>query len=254
MAIVPSSSAVRLGIVLPSVNTVVEPWLQSILPAATTIHTSRMLLPDRITPQNLAAMDREDGQRAVKQIASCRPQAIIYACVASSVVQGDQYDRHLVAHMQSITGLPCESAAGASVAALRALGAKAIAVVSPYAKDVDTAEHQFLEAYGFRIVASENFGISNSFELADVPVEQMISAGKKIAHRADAIFLSCMNVYSHFVVEELERLTGLPVVTATTATAWALLRMAGNTVPLLRLGRLGNCPALRVAEVRAPGS
>jgi maleate isomerase len=230
---------IRLGIALPSVNTVVEPWMPTILPQGVSLHIARMLLPDRITQQNLVQMDRDDGERSVLQLMSCRPHAIVYACVASSVVQGDAYDRHLIAHMQNISGRPCESSAGASVAALKAVKAKRIAVVSPYDQEVDSAEHAFLRAYGFDITKTEHFGVKNSFELADVPLQQMIEAGKRIAAGADAIFLSCMNVHSHLAVDELEQTTKLPVITATTATAWALMRMAGLTSILSGLGQLG---------------
>ncbi len=228
----------RLGLVLPSVNTVVEAWLPYVLPAATTLHIARMLLPDRLSPGTVKRMDAEDGRRAVLQVASCRPQAIVYGCFASSVVQGLGYDRALVAEIAEATGLPCDTSAGASIAALRSFAATRIAVISPYADEVDKAEHGFLASAGFDIVAGACFGVRNSFELAEVPVAWMIEAGRRAAARASAIFLSCMNMNAHCAVAELERETGLPVVTATTATAWALFGLAGGRPPDGSIGLL----------------
>jgi maleate isomerase len=105
--------------------------------------------------------------------------------------------------------------------------ARRIAVISPYSEEVDRAEHAYLTACGFEISSGECFGIRNSFELADVPVDRIIDAGKRAASLADAIFLSCMNMKSHLAVHELEQSTGLPVVSATTATAWALPGLSG---------------------------
>ncbi|WBO21968.1 maleate cis-trans isomerase family protein [Sphingomonas abietis] len=228
----------RLALVLPSVNTVVEPWLPRALPATASLHIARMLLPDALTSDNIVEMDRIDGQRAVKQLKSCRPDALLYGCVASSVLQGLRYDRALLREMAALSGVPCETAAGASISALQALGAVRILIVSPYDEKVDAFEHRFFEDAGFEIVDSASFGISNSFELAAVSEQSLID---RVGHmpQADAIFLSCMNMRSHAVVDTIEAVTGMPVVTATTASAWALLRLAGDEKDPGFIGRLG---------------
>ena len=236
----PHTATARLGLVLPSVNTVVEAWLPPALPQGVSLHVARMLLPDRLTAEAVRKMDSDDGRRAVLQVASCRPKAILYGCFASSVVQGLAYDRSLVAEFHEATGLPGETAAGASIAALRSFGAKRIAVISPYADEVDKAEHDFLQSCGFSISSSECFGIRNAFDLADAPVGRMIEAGKRAAALADAIFLSCMNMKSHLAVQELEEATGRPVVTATTATAWALFGLSGVKPTRSLLGALAS--------------
>lgn len=231
----------RVGIVLPSVNTVVEPWLPFALPSAFSLHLTRMLMPDKLTPESVVEMDRTDGQRALLQISSCRPVSIIYACIASSVVQGVQYDRSLVAEMRHQTGIACETAAGAMVAALRDLGISKVSVVSPYAKNIDAAEHAFLEASGISIVGTSNFGISNAFDLAKPTPKEIENAAVGISGNADGILLSCMNMRSHLVAEDLERRLNKPVVSATMAMAWALMRLAGWREEIAGFGRLGTC-------------
>lgn len=233
------AETIRLGLVLPGVNIAVEPWLPRSLPCTHSLHVARMLLPDRLSPEILVEMDHADGERAVRQLASARPGAIVYGCVASSVVQGVGYDRDLVAQMRGWGGVPCETSAGLSVAALKAVGARRIAAISPYAREVDAAEHRFLSDSGFEIAASTSFGIANAFELSHVSVEQMMEACAALPSAVDAVFFSCMNMRSHLVVEALERQLDRPVVTATTATAWGLLRLSGTAQPLPFLGRLG---------------
>lgn len=235
----PSGSGIRLGFVLPGVNTIVEPWYASALPRGFSAHFSRMLLPARLTPEAVRQMDEEDGARALSQIASVRPHAAIYACFASSVVLGVAADRDLALSSTRLTGAPAETAAGASFKAMQALGMRRIAVVSPYAEEIDRAEHALLEAAGFEVIASRSFGITGSFDLAGLSAAAMIRAGQEIAPGADGLFLSCMNTPSHLAIAELERETGLPVVTATSATLWAALRLAGFTGDPGRIGRLG---------------
>ena len=234
-----AACAIRLGLVLPSVNTVVEPWYPTVLPPGHSLHVTRMLLPDRLDPDAVRRMDVEDGARALRQIASVRPHAAVYACFASSVVLGCHEDRTLAAEASRLAGCPAETAAGASFAALRALGLRRIGVISPYAEAIDRPEHDLLRSAGFGIAAARSFGIANSFDLAALAPAAMIGAGLEMAAQIDGFFMSCMNIPSHLAIAPLEEATGLPVVTATSATLWAALRLAGHAGPLPALGRLG---------------
>ena len=72
------TGAVRLGIIVPSVNIVVEEWYPCVVPDGVSVHFARMLIADGSSPEKIIAMDREDGMRAIKQIASCRPDAVVH--------------------------------------------------------------------------------------------------------------------------------------------------------------------------------
>ena len=136
---------IRLGVILPSVNTVVEPWFSKILPENASLHASRMFLSANLNPESLIEMDRRDGVAAALQLKSCKPKVIAYCCTASSIVQGQEYDQHLMAELSKITETPCFSAAGAIIDALEALDISRISIVSPYTDMIDHAEHQFFE-------------------------------------------------------------------------------------------------------------
>ena len=45
----------RIGIVVPSVNTVMEPWAQRIVPAGVGLYFSRMFIPPATTAETLTA-------------------------------------------------------------------------------------------------------------------------------------------------------------------------------------------------------
>ena len=44
-------ATVRLGVILPSVNTVVEPWYGRVMPPGVTVHAARMFLDANLTPE-----------------------------------------------------------------------------------------------------------------------------------------------------------------------------------------------------------
>jgi maleate isomerase len=235
----PTKIRSRLGVILPSVNTVVEPWFNAVVPEGVAIHATRMLLDNHVTPEALRRMDEQEGLPSARRLASCRPDAIAYCCTASSIVQGLAYDAHLATALGEATGRACVTAVRAIIDALHAVGGRTIAIASPYTDLIDRAEHQFFADAGFTIAGSANLGIADGFALASPTPEEIYALAKKaLDERADALVISCLNMNSHTVVEALEGVTGVPVVTSTTATLWKLLRMTGVHDRIDGYGRL----------------
>ena len=228
MTAAPVSSRARLGVILPSVNTVVEPWFSAICPPGVTLHAARMFLDNDLTPEALVRMDRDEGLRGLKQIMSCRPASVAYCCTASSIVQGLEYDGRLNHELHQAAGVPAFTATRGIIDALHAVGARRIAVCSPYTKAIDDAEHEFFSAAGFEILGSAHLGIADAFALADPAAEEILALAQRAWRAdADATLITCLNLNSQQVIDELERHTGKPVITSTQATLWKLLRAAG---------------------------
>jgi maleate isomerase len=229
----------RIGLVVPSINTVMEAWAARVLPEGVSLHTSRMMLANALTPDGIREMDRTDGMRAIRQVASCRPAVIAYGCTASSIVQGISYDAHLRGEIEHVLGGRATTAAHAIVTGLHALGARTIAVVSPYTSEVDAAEHRYFESAGFEVVGGACLGITDNFRLAEPTPDVLYKLGcDGWDARADALVISCLNTRSHTVIEALESHIGRPVVTSTQATLWHAMRLAGVDDAIPNAGRL----------------
>ncbi len=229
----------RLGVVVPSINIVMEAWAANVLPRGITLHTARMMMPDALTPDGVREMDRSDGARAIRQIASCRPNAIAYGCTASSIVQGVDYDAHLREEMARTTGIPSTTAAHAILTAAKALGVSRIAAVSPYTAEIDAAEHRYFAAAGLEVFGGAHLGIDDNFRLASPEPETLYTLGLDgWDARAEALVITCLNTPSHTVIDALERELGRPVITSTQATLWHLLRLAGLDDRIEGYGRL----------------
>lgn len=229
----------RLGLILPSVNTVVEPWFNAVAPAGVMVHATRMLLDNDVTPEALRRMDADEGLPSAMRLAGCRPDAIAYCCTASSIVQGLAYDRHLEEVLARHTGRRCITAVGAIMDALNVLGVRRLAVASPYTDVIDRAEQIFFEEAGFTIAGSAHLGIADGFGLAAPTPQEIHALGlEALTPEADALFISCLNMNSQAVAAALEERTGRPVVTSTTATLWKLLRMTGIDERIPGYGRL----------------
>lgn len=229
----------RIGLVVPSVNTVMEPWAARVLPEGIAMHTARMYLPDRLTAEAIVEMDRGEGMQAVRQIASCRPAVVAYGCTASSIVQGVAYDAHLRAEIAAKAGVPATTAAHAIMQAAAALGVRRVAAVSPYTQAIDAAEHRYFAAAGLEVIGGACLGITDGFRLAEPTAEGLVALAREgWDERAEALVVTCLNTPSHLVIERLEAELGKPVITSTQATLWHALRLAGIDDRIAGAGRL----------------
>jgi maleate isomerase len=229
----------RIGIAMPSVNTVMEPFAQRAVPNGVAVYTARMFLPAETSRDTLVEMDRTEGHGAIRQLSSVFPDVIAYGCTASSIVQGLEYDAHLRAEIAGTYHVPATTAAHAILMAVQALGAASVSIVSPYTAAVDAAEHAYFSAAGLAVHGGAFLGISDGFELAAPEPETLFDLGRRgMDARADALVISCLNTRSHTVIAALEQALGKPVVTSTQATLWHALRLAGVADPIPGLGRL----------------
>jgi len=128
------SEEVRIGVTVPSVNSVVEAWYPRAVPEHVSVHFARMLMPSDATPERIIEMDRTDGVRSIRQLASCRPHAIAYGCTASSIVQGREFDAHLRDEIREIAGCPGTSATTSIFAACAALRMQRVTAISPMSR------------------------------------------------------------------------------------------------------------------------
>lgn len=218
----------RIGIVVPSVNTVMEPWAARTVPEGVAVYFSRMFMPPDTTAKGLIEMDRTDGKSALRQLSSLYPHVIAYGCTGSSIVQGLDYDNHLRREITETYDVPATTAAHAIITALRTLGAQRISMVSPYPAKLDEAEHDYFGKAGFDVSGGDCLGILDGFRLAEPSPETLFDLGKRgMDPKADALVISCLNTRSHMVIDRLEQALGKPVVTSTQATLWHALRLAG---------------------------
>jgi maleate isomerase len=233
------TEGIRIGVIVPSVNSVVEAWYPRVVPEGVSVHFARMLMPAGTSPERIIEMDRTDGAHSIHQLASCRPHAIAYGCTASSIVQGHAFDAHVRDEIRDIAGCPGTSATTSIFAACEKLGRKRVTAISPYAEEVDAAEHRFFAEGGIETIVGAHLGITDGFRLAEPTPEAILDLALGAwAPASDGVIIACLNFRSHPIIDELESRIGKPVVTSTQATLWHVLRLAGAAAPIPGYGRL----------------
>ena len=233
---------------MPASNTNLEPDAALLHPPEVTVHFARIGAYDEEAIPSADAMRvfaDEPLDLAVSHLRLASVNIIAYGCTSASLANSPAYDRNLAARLQRLGGVPCVTAAGAVVGALRALGATRVALISPYVQALREAGASFLAAEGVEVVS--NIGPDSDLTSAEqgrlTPTDTLRLVDRSAAARADAVVISCTDLRAAEIVPDLETRTGKPVVTSNQALLWAALGGIGVEIrTVAALGRLRACP------------
>ncbi len=229
----------RVGMVLPSVNTVMDAWFPRAAPEGVTFHAARVPMPPVGDPMDILEKMAVHELAAARMLIDCDADIIMYVCTAASLMRGRAYDLQLMAEISRETGIPCCTVTHAILRAFEHLGVRRISAISPYPKHIDEREVAFFTECGLDLLNMEGFGIENGSEMADPSPGEIYRFGKAaVKPGSEALLISCGAMRAHYVAEQLERDLGIPVISSTTATFWAALRFGGVMDAVPGYGRL----------------
>lgn len=224
----------KLGMIVPSWNTVMEYEAQRMAGGTMSVHTQR-ISHTADTEENLMWMGTQ-VPAAAQLLAHAKVSVICYGCTAGGFLKGPQYDRDMSAQIREATGIPGATSASAITDALEALGAKRISVATAYEPWLNEKVQHYLEAAGFKVLAIEGFGTQAH---AAVTPERVAALARKVDQpKAQAVFISCSNLRTLEIIEALEQELGKPMVTSNQASMWRMLRLVGNADAIAGGGRL----------------
>jgi maleate isomerase len=227
----------RIGLLVPSSNTTMEAEVTALLRARElvrpeetfTFHSARLRLED-VTPEGLRAMN-EQTERATAELADLRPDVVATACLVAIMAQGHGSHPAAESEIESVlerehAPAPVVSSAGALVDALHALGARRVGIVAPYLRELTGLVVAYLEDAGIEVADAISLEVPDNRAVAALDPHDLEQHWQRLDLRGcDALVLSaCVQMRSLDVLEEAERRSGLPTVSAATATTWAILR------------------------------
>lgn len=227
----------RIGLLVPSSNTTVEPEFYRALPQAVTLHTARLFLT-QIAPESILRMV-EDMETQAKLLASADVDVIVLGATAPSFLKGLGYDRELIEKVRKATGRPATTTTTALVEAIRHFGARRVVLGSAYDDKVNGIAKAFLEASGIEVSDVRGLSLVDNLVVGRLSSDTAYDLAMKLAWKdADAIVLSCTNWRTMDAIERIERETGKPVISTTQASIRAALRIVGYAEPISGYGRL----------------
>lgn len=227
----------RIGLLVPSSNSTVEVEFYRTLPPDVSLHVGRLPIT-QVDPESIAGMvDPIDAES--RKLASADVDVIVLGAAAPSFLKGIGYDREMSARIAKASGKPATTASTALLQSLAALNIKNIALGTAYTQKVTDIAIAFLRANGIEVVKSECLGLVDNLEIGRLDVGTALALGRRIAcPDAQAIAFLCTNWQSMAILDQLERDTGLPVLSSTQFSVWAALKTIGYAGRIDGYGRL----------------
>src|SRR5476651_1506331 len=100
--------------------------------------------------------------------------ALAYGCTSGAMVIGEE--RVFALLRETWPGIPCTTPITAALAGLRTLGARRIALLTPYIDEINQTMRRYIEARGIAVVAMGSFNNSNDNEVARISAASLETA------------------------------------------------------------------------------
>ena len=224
------AARVRLGMLTPSSNTVLEPVTYQMLAGLpdVTAHFSRFPVTEiALSPAALGQFDDSHILHAAELLAHAKVDVITSNGTSASWI-GFEADEALCERITAATGIAACTTVLAYRDVVRLLKVRRVGLVTPYTDDVQVRIQSNWGAAGFACGAERHLALSDNCSFATVEPEtigQMIRA--VVAEGCDAVAVVCTNMDGARISATLEAELASPVLDSVAVTLWACLRAAG---------------------------
>jgi maleate isomerase len=223
------SYRIRLGMLTPSSNTVLEPVTSAMLAGVpeVTAHFGRFKVTEiALSDQSQQQFDDSEILRAAELLAHAKVDVIAWNGTSASWL-GFERDERLCERITAATGIRAATTTLAYRDLLRRAGGR-IGLVTPYTDDVQRKIIANWGASGLQIKAERHLGIADNYAFANVEeatIERLIR--EVAAGGADSAVILCTNMRGATLAERLEADIGVTVYDSVAVTLWKCLGIAG---------------------------
>ena len=229
----------RIGMLIPSVNTVVEPQMQALMPAGVSLHVTRLRLAGSSEEQLRAMVSNVEEGAAL--LADAGVDLIAFHCTAVSMLSR-AFMKSISGRIHAATGVPATTTGHGVLLACEALQIQRLSFVTPYREETHRRELDFVRECGMTVVSDGFMGVTTQHDYAKKTPEELLEFAKLHASpQAQAFFFGCTAVRSSEIIDQLEEALGMPVLTSNQVMAWHALRSGGIADQVAGYGELLRC-------------
>lgn len=215
----------KIGVIVPSGNIATEPQFRAMLPPG---------IAPFFTRASLTTTDGDGLQQMTKRLdhdvqllVDANVDIVFFHCTAITTFAPGS-DDDILTTIADVTDTPASTTSKGIVAALDALKAKRVVLITPYTADINQREVAFLERHGAEVIHETGLGIPDSPGMFAVTPDEWIDITlRNRRDDADLYFLSCAAVRTAEVIDTLEAELGRPVVTSNLLGVWHAMRAIG---------------------------
>jgi len=227
-----------IGLIIPSSNRLTEPQFNAYAPEGVGIHITRLRMTGKFR-KPLHELKRPLTE-AAEALSDVKPGVIVFHCTANSMEAGVAHEKAIVEIVEQASQCPTITTAQALTQAFRHFGIKKLVLISPYVKETNQLEVNYLDETGYTVVRELGLGLETHAYSSVTPEEWKKIVKENTRSDADGYFLSCTNTRMIEAIEDLERDLDKPVISSNQATLWACLKKLGIKHSDQKLGRLFN--------------
>lgn len=208
----------RVGLIVPSSNTVMEPDFHRHIGTSAIVSTTRILLED-VTREAETRMLEEDLPQAIKRIGTTAPDVIVFGCTSAGALGKLSHDDAIARMIEETTGAKAVTVLRSVVMRLAAIRPHNIAVFTPYIEDLTNSIARSLAEAGFPPIKAAGMRIKANLEIGRVTPEEILRflESQLSDIDPDCLFLSCTNWRGIETIERLQKKFGIPIVTSNQA-------------------------------------
>lgn len=230
----------RIGLILLATDHVLEQEWQYLQSAteSTTYH-SRIWNDPHVSAETLGNMEEGLVDAARRLLPGEVLDAVAYGCTSATAVIGA--DAVAAQIHRALPDVPVTTPLIAAHAACKALDLKKIALITPYVEDVTNQMARCFEAEGIEIGVCGSFFVTDDHDVARLTPSAIADAARQLggADEIEGIFLSCTNLRTLDILDDLEAELGKPVLSSNAVLAWHAMALAGQMIDVPRLGAVG---------------
>jgi maleate cis-trans isomerase len=226
----------RIGLIIPSANSLTEPQFHHYLPRGVSAHIARLRMAGKFR-KPLEEL-KPSLIEAAEALSDVRPAMIVFHCTANSMEKGLAHEAEIVDIVEKASGCPTISTAQAITRAFDRVGIKKLVLISPYVKATNEHEVKYLGEAGYTVVHELGLGLESQAYAKVTPEEWKKVVKENTRAEADGYFLSCTNTRMIEAIDDLERDLAKPVINSNQAVLWSCFNKLGIRPGSEKLGRL----------------
>jgi len=233
---------VKLGIIVPSGNTILEPEFYSFINNLNTRRYDISFHFGRI-PQKADTIEELENMvigldQEVQKLKDAEVDAIGFGCTAGSFLKGESYNKSLEVKMEKISKVQCTTASSSVIKAIKTLKLKKISILSPYSSEINRRLINFMEYHNIYV---ENIkGLNLVFDSEKMEEDEIFRIIKKeqLQRNVEGIFISCTDFKGSKVIHSIEKEFEIPAITSNQALLWNLFKLVKIKVKIQNYGML----------------
>ncbi len=224
----------KLGVVIPSTNSIVQPETDAMRPPGVTNHIGRIHIPD-LPLTNDAEFEQiitaigPDLYGAIDRVMSCKPEHLIMAMSIPTFWGGMAGAESLRTGLQARAGVTISLGSLACAEALRKFPkVRNIGILTPYQPVGDAQVAGFFAENGWSVGAIHSLKRPSEVLIGHATEADLRDGLKTLAAKGvDAIVQAGTDLAMADLAGEAERWLGIPVIAINIATYWSALRANG---------------------------